>query len=154
LFNYGFGDKESCTNLYSNKRLLGWSSLYPHKLDHLGISLDQAEIIGLRTLDSFCNEKKINHIDFLKMDIEGHEFKELKGAVNLINSRSIDFIQFEFWPCNIDSNTYFCDFFYLLHSNSNLYRILKYGISHINQYNEINELVIGTTNYLAISRNW
>lgn len=37
----------------------------------------------------------IDHIDLLKLDIEGHELAALRGA-------------------NIDSRTYFWDFFYFL----------------------------------------
>lgn len=87
------------------------------------------------------------------MDIEGYELKALTGALNLLNSRSIDFIQFEFGGCNIDSKKYFRDFYYLLNTNYKIYRILKNGIFQINHYNEMLEIFIGTANYLAISRN-
>jgi len=66
----------------------------------------------------------------------------------MLHSGSIDFIQFEFGGCNIDSRTYFQDFYYLLKDNYKIYRIVKDGIYPINQYREMYEAFI-TTNYLA-----
>ena len=87
----------------------------------------------------------------LKLDVEGHELKVLNGAHSLINSNSIDFIQFEFGGCNIDSRTYFQDFFYLLNPYYEIYRLVKDGIVLIEHYEERHEVFV-TTNYLAISR--
>jgi hypothetical protein len=109
------------------------------------------EEITLKKLDDFCDDKGIEYISLLKLDVEGHEFRVLKGAENLVSSSSIDLIQFEFGGCNIDSRTYFQDFFYLLNPCYKIYRILKDGIIAIEDYKETCE-VFTTTNYLAISR--
>ena len=76
------------------------------------------------------------------------KLKALNGAAQMINSKQIDVIQFEFGGCNIDSRTYFQDFYYLLKDNYKIYRILKDGLYQINQYKEIYE-AFTTTNYLA-----
>ncbi|MFN8245330.1 MAG: hypothetical protein U0T56_02965 [Ferruginibacter sp.] len=70
------------------------------------------------------------------MDVEGHELSCLKGASTMIKNGAIDFIQFEFGGCNIDSRTYLQDFWYLLHDQYNFYRIVKDGLMPIEQYNE------------------
>jgi hypothetical protein len=82
------------------------------------------------------------------LDIEGHELNALKGAKEMINKNAIDFIQFEFGGCNIDSRTYFQDFFYLLKNKFKIYRILTDGLFEIVEYKETHEVFI-TVNYLA-----
>lgn len=47
------------------------------------------------TLDSYCREKEISKIDFLKLDVEGYEFEALEGAIELLSSRRIGVIQVE-----------------------------------------------------------
>lgn len=150
-FNFGFGDKEEFVTLYSNAEGSGLASIYNRRLDHFGISMKQTEQICIRTLNNFCRDNEIEYINLLKLDVEGHELKVLNGAHNLIDSNSIDFIQFEFGGCNIDSRTYFQDFFYLLNPYCKIYRVLKDGIAPIEHYKETYEIFL-TTNYLAISR--
>jgi len=110
--------------------------------------MNQNEEIGLRTLDLFCRENKIKHINFLKLDVEGHEKKVLDGASSMLRIKAIDFIQFKLGGCNIDSRTYFQDFFYLLNKNYTVHRIAKDGLFPINEYKETHEASI-TTNFLA-----
>lgn len=148
LFHFGFGHENKKIPLYSNGPSSGIASLYRRRLDHFGIDFKIEEIVDIRTLDDFCHEKKIDSIDFLKLDVEGHELSVLNGAKNLLKNGAIRFIQFEFGGCNIDSRTYFQDFFYLLSEKYRLYRILKNGLHPIPFYREEEECFI-TTNYLA-----
>jgi len=148
MFNFGFGESDSKVTLYSNKESSGLASVYNRRLDHFGIDMNLKEEIELKSLDSFCEEKGIHKIDFLKIDVEGHELSVLSGAKNLLEQGKISFIQFEFGGCNIDSRTYFQDFYYLLSNNYQLYRIVKDGIFKISNYKEMYE-AFATTNYLA-----
>lgn len=66
----------------------------------------------------------------------------------MLNDGIIDFIQFEFGGCNIDSRTYFQNFYYLLNTKYQIYRILKNGLYSIKKYRETQEIFV-TTNYLA-----
>ena len=108
LHNIGFSDNIGERILYTDRDLSGMSSLYKRELNHFGIELSQTETVQLNTIDNFCKKNNIDDISFLKMDVEGNEFKVLNGAVEMMNS--IKFIQFEFGGCNIDSRTYFQDF--------------------------------------------
>lgn len=134
LFNFGFGDYNGSVKLWKDQDLSGLASLYRRKLDHFNITMDKFEEIKIRTIDDFCRENYIKTIDFLKLDVEGHEFKVLKGAERMINEDNIKFIQFEFGGCNIDSRTYFQDYYYLLKEKYNLFRIVKNGLFPISQY--------------------
>lgn len=148
LSNFGFGEIETNLTLYSNQEGSGLASVYNRRLDHFGIDLNLKEEIKLRTIDAFCEENEISTIDFLKIDVEGHEINVLKGAKKLIDQRKIRFIQFEFGGCNIDARTYFQDFYYLLKDNYRIFRIVKDGVFPIKNYKEMYEAFI-TTNYLA-----
>lgn len=150
-YNFGLSNEEGELSLFSDKENSGLASVYKRRLDHFEISMEQCEKITLKTLDGFCSENRINHINLLKLDVEGHELKVLQGAEILIRTAEIDFIQFEFGGCNIDSKTFFQDFYYLLNPYYKLYRVLKDGLAPINSYKETNEIFI-TTNFLAISR--
>jgi len=149
--NFGLSDIENHQLLFTNKDGSGLASVYQRKLDHLGISMNMTEDIQLTTLDLYCKKNNIDRINFLKLDIEGHELKAMNGAKGMINNRKIDYIQFEFGGCNIDSKTYFQDFYYLLNDNYKIYRILKDGISEIKEYKETFE-IFSTINFLAIRK--
>ena len=65
------------------------------------------------------------------MDVEGVEMKVLQG---------MKLIQFEFDGFNIDSRTFFQDFWYYFKDhNFNLFRITPIGQKKIEVYNEKNE---------------
>lgn len=149
--NFGFSDVENYQILYTNEDGSGLASIYERKLDHFGISLDKKEEIKLSTIDAYCKKNGINRIHFLKLDIEGHELNALKGAAQMINETQIDIIQFEFGGCNIDSRTYFQDFYYLLKDSYKIYRILKDGLFEMPTYKETYE-IFTIINYLAVKR--
>lgn len=149
--NIGLGDEETTRPLYSDSDASGLSSLYKRRLDHFNILMDRAEMVRIRTLDNYCKENHISRVHLLKLDVEGHELSVLRGADSMLRQGAIDFIQFEFGGCNIDSRTYFQDFFYLLNPYYTIYRILKSGLLAIQRYAEIHEVFI-TTNYLAERR--
>lgn len=146
--NFGMSDSKKEELLYTNAEGSGIASMYKRNLVHFGIVLDKNEKIKLSTVDDYCEENKIKKINFLKIDVERHELSVLKGAEKMIAGGKIDFIQFEFGGCNIDSRTYFQDFFYKLKDNFRIYRILKDGLFEIPRYDETLEIFV-TTNYLA-----
>jgi FkbM family methyltransferase len=148
IHNIGLGNNITKSSLFTNLDESGLSSLYKRRLNHFNIELNKKEEVDIKTIDLFCEENKINHINFLKLDVEGHENHVLQGATRMLKSGKIDYIQFEFGGCNIDSKTFFQDLYYLLKDDYKIYRILKDGLFPITQYKEIYE-VFSTTNYLA-----
>ena len=149
LNNIGLGDEPKRSILYSDQERSGLSSLYDRKLDHFNVKLDKKEEVMIETIDLFCKTNNIAKIDFLKIDVEGNELNVLKGAKEMLKNRAIKNIQFEFGGCNIDSKTYFQDFYYLLTKNNfKISRILQDGLFEIKKYQEYNEIFL-TTNYLA-----
>lgn len=53
------------------------------------------EDVDLTTVDEFCADKGINHVNYLKIDTEGGDLDVLKGARNMLNGQQIDIVQVE-----------------------------------------------------------
>lgn len=53
------------------------------------------EAVDVLTLDGFCADNNIQHIDFLKIDTEGHDLEVLKGASAMLAGHEIDLVQVE-----------------------------------------------------------
>ena len=128
IHNFGFSSSNTISTIYKSDISSGLSSLSKRRLDHFNINMDLQEEIKLITIDEFCKNNNIDHISFLKMDVEGHEIEVLKGAERMLNDNKIYSMQFEFGGCNIDSRTFFQDFWYLLKDKYDIYRITKNGL--------------------------
>ena len=144
-----FGLSDSCTEsvLYYDAQSDGLASMYKRQC------VEHAETISIKldTLDHYCEERNIAHIHLLKLDIEGNELNALHGAKRMIEEGNIDIIQMEFGGCNIDSRTYFRDFWNLLSPRYKVYRVLLDGEEEITEYGDILE-VFFCTNYLFVKK--
>lgn len=112
-----------------------------------------SEKVITTTLDEFCESHNIGVIDFLKIDVEGHELKVIKGAETLIRLNKIRIIQFEFSQHCIASRTFFYDLYNLLSPSFRIYRILLDGLVAIEDYHPKYEIFVSATNFLAISKS-
>ncbi len=65
------------------------------KLADVDENEQQEIIVPTITLDEFCLEKSIEHIDILKMDIQGGELNALEGASELLKNNQIDVVYTE-----------------------------------------------------------
>jgi FkbM family methyltransferase len=146
--NFALGDRTDKTVLYTDHDESGLASVYKRQLDHYGIDMNQSEEILIKTLDSFCQENQVDHIHFLKLDVEGHEKKVLEGGRRMLDEDRVDFIQFEFGGTSLDAKSYFRDYFYLLSDKYEIYRIVRDGVHPIPNYTEFYELFL-PTNFLA-----
>lgn len=153
--NIGIGKDNADAILHYDNTGSGLASLTRRRLDHFGIQFDQSEIVKIRSIDAYCSEKAINHVHLLKLDIEGHELDALAGARGLFKSNSIDVVTFEFGGCNIDTRTFFQDYWYFfLDAGMTLYRITPTGyLFHIASYKECDEQ-FRTTNFIAVSNRY
>ena len=52
--------------------------------------------VQCETLDAFCSSHRIDRIDVLKIDTEGHEMEVLHGASQMLSSHRIRFVYVEF----------------------------------------------------------
>jgi FkbM family methyltransferase len=150
--NLGFSDREGEAILHSPVEGSKLASVHDTstRLARLGTPTPIEEPIVLTTLDRFCTAESLERIHFLKIDVEGHELNVLNGASALLDERRIDAIQFEFSAANLDSRSFFRDFYHLLSGRYRLYRVLQNGLYPIDQYKESYEVFKRATNYLAL----
>jgi hypothetical protein len=120
-------------------------------LDTYNLELNQSEEIKLKRLDVYINEKNINHINFLKIDIEGHELKAFEGFGDYLSGDFIDFIQFEYGGANLDSHSSLMDIYKLLESKDfEIAKIMPYGLE-LRKYQPFMDN-FQYSNYIAISK--
>ena len=149
---FGLGSHDQDCTLYADTAGSGMASLTKRNLDHFGIDFDHAESVRIRRFDEYWEavlDKRM--IDLVKIDVEGHELEVLNGIGNAISF--INIIQFEFGGCNIDTRSYFRDFWHFFQQNKfDIFRITPFGISAVKKYSEMDECFV-TTNFLARKRS-
>lgn len=148
---FAVSDFEGTTTLFANEPGSGMGSLSHRNLSHLGISdFNNEEQIRVIRMEEYWNKIGGGKIDIIKLDIEGHELSAIKGMGKLVDDVSV--FQFEFGGCNIDTRTYFKDFFeFFTEKNFSIYRITPLGVELIPVYKEVDEF-FSTTNFLALNR--
>lgn len=157
LYNMGFGIKNSREKIYvyKNNRNSEHASLYNDYAKVISKELGQEEVIPIdieiRTIDNFCDEVGIGGIDFIKIDVEGHEFSVLQGAIKMIHQNKIKIIQFEFNVANILSRVFLKDFYDLLGNQFILYRLDSDRLIELGSYDSKNE-IFKFQNLLAINK--
>lgn len=151
LINLGIGEKHEKVELFFDREGSGLASVYPRDLSYHNIKFSDHETIELTTIDLFCEQNNIPSIDFLKLDVEGHELAVLRGGKKMFDERKVKIIQFEFGGCNIDSRTFFRDYYNFFKTDFDLFRILSNGLRPIESYTEKLE-VFQSANYLAVKK--
>ncbi len=152
LNNFALGASDGEADLYGNAPGSGMSSLSRRRLEHFGVQFDYSERVRIRRLDDYCTEQRIQRIDLLKLDVEGHELDVLRGSTRMLGEGRIAVISFEFGGGNIDSRTYFQDFwsFFREHGPAQINRLTPSGLPvPISEYSEDLEQ-FRTTNYLVL----
>jgi FkbM family methyltransferase len=147
-FNLAVGRENSKSFLYADSSASGLGSLTKRRVKHFGISFEHKEQIDLVTLDEWIkNQNPKVAPNVIKMDVEGHELDVLIGANTCL--KNVHVIQFEFGGSNIDTKTYFQDFWYFFEATGfEIYRVTPRGLKVIPRYSEDLE-TFRPTNYLA-----
>jgi FkbM family methyltransferase len=57
------------------------------------------QVVAVTTLDAYCSEHGVDHIDVLKLDVQGHEPAVLRGAARMLGEGRIDTVL-----CEIDES--------------------------------------------------
>lgn len=149
--NCGVGNQAGSVLLYSSEENSTIASVYQLDRPIRPFVDELTETITLVTIDEFCSEHGIDHIAFLKLDIEGHELAALSGASRMITEERIDAIQFEFGENNVSSRTFMSDFDKLLGEKFNIYRIIPGGLIKWTYQGGASE-IFATMNYLAVKK--
>jgi FkbM family methyltransferase len=103
------------------------------------------------TIDEAVGQRGLDRIDFLKMDIEGHELAALRGSKECLAAGKIRALSFEFGGGNINSRTFFHDYWDLLVPlGYQIFRVLPGArLLPIRHYFEDLEHFRNVSNYIA-----
>jgi FkbM family methyltransferase len=153
IFPCAVADKAGELDFFTSEEAESWSpaSLYERVETYFSDVKQRKLSVPVMKLDDILESSGILSVDFMKMDIEGAEFPALKGAEASFRHSKIKALSFEFGSGNINSRTFFRDFWdFLRRYNFSIFRILPGGDTlPINVYYEDLEYFRGVTNYVA-----
>lgn len=108
--NAALSDRDGTGTLHIDGDLCGTNSLNKHLLiEKAGRSMAAPEKVAEVTLirgDSFCREKGIERIHFLKIDAESEDVSVLRGFEGMLSRGRIDYVQFEYFHGWIDAGRF------------------------------------------------
>ena len=134
-------------SLYFDEEGSGLASLSKRELSHHGIDFSKSVKVDAVVVDEFLAGAALGAIDIVKMDVEGHEMAVFEGMKKtLAGPAAPEVIQFEFGGCNIDSRTFFRDFYLLLKDRYHFYRQTPFTLELLTTYHEADEC-FRTTNF-------
>ena len=108
FFEIALSNKDGFCKLNYGGTTSGLSSLETkiNKIPYVGDSNYNQIEVKTKQLDSFINDLEFQNIDFIKIDVEGHEMAVLDGALKFIKKNHIKLIQIEFnWHNLFTKNT-------------------------------------------------
>jgi len=107
--------------------------------------------VEMKTVDKIMEENNISVIDFLKIDVEGHELAVVQGAKEAVNHGRVKVIQYEFNHPNIVSRVFMRDFRKEL-PDYDFFRLLEGGILPVLDHPIFQE-IFGYQNIVAIHKS-
>lgn len=105
------------------------------------------------TGDEFCARNEIEHIDFLKIDVEGLESKVLAGFAGMLAAGRVDVVQFEYGHLNASVRFLLGDFYDLFDAHG--YAVGKIFPDRVDfhDYDAWRDENFRGPNYLAVQRD-
>lgn len=101
--------------------------------------------------DDYCRDHGIEHVNFLKLDVEGFEQKVLKGFDTMLTYGRIDVIQFEYGHLNASVRFLLGDFYELFAEHEYLVGKIYPEAVDFREYDPRDEDFRGP-NFLAVRR--
>jgi len=155
LNNCAIGHKEELKPFNYYEDSSSWSTFYRRPQVEKQYNLKPPKIFSVHTttLDTYCNLLNIEHISFLKIDVEGAELDVLQGAEKLLAKGLINFIQFEYGGTFLDSGITLQQVFeFLSNYGYVIFKLLPNGLEHkplfLSSFEDFNY-----ANFIAINRN-
>lgn len=110
----GLGERPATVELFFSGEDSTATTMVPGVMDISGPERQFTSITHLEgqviTGDQFLAQHGINHLDMLKIDVEGAEFLVLNGFAGAFDRGAIDIVQFEYGPLNLTTRHFLGDF--------------------------------------------
>lgn len=148
VHNVALAGSAGSRTLYADPEAPTMASLEADTLHPIGLSPTAEMTVTTTTVDRFCSEHGIDHVDLLKVDVEGTELEVLRGAPEVLRQHPV--VQFEFGYGNLARRTFLRDFYELLGSGYLFHRVAPKGLVPLGPYRLELEVFVSATNYVAI----
>jgi FkbM family methyltransferase len=146
LNNIALSNRSEDTQIYIHESMSAINSLYQN-------GYKSVEKVQALKLDDYVKFEKINHIDFIKSDTEGHDFKVILGAEDSLKNGVIDIWQFEYNSKWINARNYLKDVFDFVEDMDYFVgKISKNGVEVFDKWHPELERFF-ESNYLLIKKN-
>ncbi len=145
-------DQDGILGIYYDKAQSGLASLHKRNLSYYNIEMSESEKVEAISAENYIRTNTVKHINFLKIDVEGHELKVLHGFGGYLSGSFIDFIQFEYGGANLDSHTSLMEIYYFLQNRGfTLTKIMVNGLEVREYFPYMDNF--SYANYVAISNS-
>lgn len=135
VVHLALGDDDGTAEMQVSGNLAGSNSLY--KRQGTRVKGESVESVRVARGDTFCHERGIQRVGFLKIDTEGHELAVLRGFEQLLKTHAIDVVQFEYGGTWIDARTLLKDAFNLLQNHGyRLGRVMPNEVRFMDRYQQ------------------
>lgn len=165
LNNYGVGENDISRDFYVSKKTGSSSFIKKNKnskwlkirskqsgFSENEIIAERVDKVNIVTLDNYCRDNKINHIDLLKIDTQGYEDKVLKGCFEMLSSNKVSIIFTEIEMGNVYEK--YLNFYdiekYLIPNNFRLIAMSSNNLSLLRDINFSNNLIYFNKNLIDI----
>lgn len=106
LNHLALAEKDGIAKLYVyDREHAGWNTVAQRPLENYGVHVKSVgtEEVQTTTVDAYCELKRIESIDLLKIDVEGAEMQVLLGAKKMLGAQKIRCCVFEFGQTTFDA---------------------------------------------------
>ncbi|MDQ4049282.1 MAG: FkbM family methyltransferase, partial [Actinomycetota bacterium] len=148
--HFAFGAEDGSASLSAPPGLPEMGSLHVRDLREVDLVVDEIEPVRVTSIDAFCAEHRVERIDLLKLDVEGHELLALQGAAGMLGRGAIDAVQFEFGGTNVDARVFLRDLVGAL-PGYRLFRIIRDGLDPLDRY-DVRAEIFAFCNFLAVRK--
>jgi FkbM family methyltransferase len=128
------------------------SSLHERDLESFGVALDNTVEVEVSTIDAFCDAENVQSVDFVKIDVEGHELETLRGARTSLESGRIAAVQFEYGGTYLDAGIRLRDVVQVLPERYEVFRLVPWGLMPLDDADLRQESFL-FSNYAALRRD-
>jgi FkbM family methyltransferase len=147
---FGLSEKTETRSIFSEEEGSAFGSVYNRAFfKEQGYTIG-SETIKLITLEEYLESNQIKAIEFMKIDVEGHELAVINGLGKYLNSEAcvIKIIQFEYGGAFLDSGTTLENIYEVLSPKYDIGILLKDGVSFKGFDPVLEDFIY--SNYLAI----